>query len=440
MDPGGFEFSPDDQHIAYLHAHLPKDVGADKNWMLFVMDVQSGTRHACFDPSSLPKCGEASVAGLMHTGMGVTRYHWASATTSPSRLLVPQPEAAYVVDVAKINQSTEVVGDGTDRPQTTYISPARCVVRSTPEFPALDVSISPDGEWIAFVRDSEIHVAPTTATGFETKCVRSIPGVRGGSTEMQVPTSTRVTHGAQGRTFVSHGLAEFVAAEEMRRDRGLWWHPDSSKIAFTRVDSSNVSLVDVRAGACEDDGNEFGHVGRRGAVGPGIGPGIGPSPLPGPGIGPGAQVSLSDPGRGTDQVTGTGARVAGDAPDNTQVRVEQHSYPFVGETNARVTLGVVDVSPVTKAASGGSKHGNAGTQSGDPNAFAVTWLDLDCGGAKDKRVVTTTSAGDLEEYLCSVTWVTARCGSDERGKHGTTEKPGAYFPLTTFRRLLIAHT
>ena len=196
LDPGGFEFSPDDQHIAYLHAHLPKDDGAtDQNWtswMLFVMDVQSGTRHACFDPSSLRKCGEASVLGLTHASMGVTRYHWASGAVNPARLLVPQPEAAYVVDVAKINQSLDIVGDGTDRPQTTYISPPRCVVRSTPEFSALDVSISPDGEWVAFVRDSEIHVAPTTATGFETKRVPT-KGVRGGSMEMQVPTSTRVT-------------------------------------------------------------------------------------------------------------------------------------------------------------------------------------------------------------------------------------------------------
>ena len=34
---------------------------------------------------------------------------------------------------------------------------------------------------------------------------------------------------------VTHGLADFVAQEEMDRYRGFWWSLDSSKIAFTEV-------------------------------------------------------------------------------------------------------------------------------------------------------------------------------------------------------------
>ena len=35
---------------------------------------------------------------------------------------------------------------------------------------------------------------------------------------------------------VTWGLAEFVAAEEMGRDRGFWWSPDGRRLAATRVD------------------------------------------------------------------------------------------------------------------------------------------------------------------------------------------------------------
>jgi dipeptidyl-peptidase-4 len=48
-------------------------------------------------------------------------------------------------------------------------------------------------------------------------------------------------------TGVSWGRAEFVAAEEMGRTRGMWWSPDSSRLALARVDESMVArthLVD----------------------------------------------------------------------------------------------------------------------------------------------------------------------------------------------------
>lgn len=41
--------------------------------------------------------------------------------------------------------------------------------------------------------------------------------------------------------LVSHGRAEFVAAEEMRRSRGFWWAPDGSALLATRVDEGPVA-------------------------------------------------------------------------------------------------------------------------------------------------------------------------------------------------------
>jgi dipeptidyl-peptidase 4 len=41
-------------------------------------------------------------------------------------------------------------------------------------------------------------------------------------------------------TGISWGRAEFVAAEEMGRGRGVWWAPDGTRIAAARVDESGV--------------------------------------------------------------------------------------------------------------------------------------------------------------------------------------------------------
>jgi dipeptidyl-peptidase-4 len=40
---------------------------------------------------------------------------------------------------------------------------------------------------------------------------------------------------------VTHGLAEFIAQEEMLRAQGFWWSPDGGAIAFCRVDDAAVA-------------------------------------------------------------------------------------------------------------------------------------------------------------------------------------------------------
>ena len=82
-------------------------------------------------------------------------------------------------------------------------------------------ALSPDGRAVAFVRDDEVWVAP----------------VDGGAAR-QLTAGAR----AAGRT---HGLAEFIAQEEMERRSGFWWSPDSQCIAFCGVDNSCVPLFRI---------------------------------------------------------------------------------------------------------------------------------------------------------------------------------------------------
>lgn len=54
------------------------------------------------------------------------------------------------------------------------------------------------------------------------------------SSSPTLATPVQLTFGG-GTSGVTHGLADFVAQEEMDRYRGFWWALDSTSIAFTEV-------------------------------------------------------------------------------------------------------------------------------------------------------------------------------------------------------------
>jgi dipeptidyl-peptidase-4 len=83
---------------------------------------------------------------------------------------------------------------------------------------ASDVKLSPDGTRVSFVSNRELFVAE-----FD---------------NIQLSTPIRISPPATEN--VSWGVADFIGAEEMRRQDGYWWAPDSRSIVFMRVDVSHV--------------------------------------------------------------------------------------------------------------------------------------------------------------------------------------------------------
>src|SRR5262245_7997954 len=91
---------------------------------------------------------------------------------------------------------------------------------TTGEGSVIDPKFSPDGKMVSYVRDHDIYVLDL-ATGKE----------------------RRLTTG--GTREVPHGLAEFVAQEEMYRYTGYWWSPDSKRIVYQETDNRGVEVWHV---------------------------------------------------------------------------------------------------------------------------------------------------------------------------------------------------
>lgn len=75
--------------------------------------------------------------------------------------------------------------------------------------------LSPDGRFVAAVRDNDLHVV-----------------------DLSTGQDRQITAG--GSDTLTHGLAEFIAAEELERQDGSWWSPDGGTLLYEEADMSGV--------------------------------------------------------------------------------------------------------------------------------------------------------------------------------------------------------
>lgn len=114
---------------------------------------------------------------------------------------------------------------------------------------AIDPQLSPDGSMVAFVVAGEIYIIPAgphptsqIRHGHTTFNLFPIPvRLTSGATWVEDFSSPRASDGKDhSDRCITHGLADFVAQEEIDRYRGFWWNPSSDGIAFTKVDETEV--------------------------------------------------------------------------------------------------------------------------------------------------------------------------------------------------------
>jgi len=97
------------------------------------------------------------------------------------------------------------------------------VASATARIISLDVAvfdprISPDGRHVVFHHDDGVSIVTLDEDAPQRRRLIEEPGV-------------------------AWGRAEFIAAEEMSRVRGMWWSPCSERLAVTRVDESEVRRI-----------------------------------------------------------------------------------------------------------------------------------------------------------------------------------------------------
>lgn len=128
---------------------------------------------------------------------GITGYQWCG--DDDTALLFPLSGELYLVRL------------GTAGPQAHKLAlPAGA--------PKLDPRCTPDGKRLAYVQAGNLFTL----------------ALQPGSAPRQLTQD--------GGDAVSWGLAEFIAAEELSRQRGYWWSRDGSALLALRVDESGVGL------------------------------------------------------------------------------------------------------------------------------------------------------------------------------------------------------
>ncbi len=195
------QFSPDGNLVTYLRGRDDAPAVYD----LWVYDIARESHRLLVDSRAMVPSEKAlsaeeearrerqRIAALR----GIVDYHWAPDSKS---ILFPLDGDLFHYDLSR--------------------PPAEAVRRLTrTEAYETDPQFSPRGRYVSFIRDQDLYLVEV-ATGAE----------------------RRLTTGGGG--LISHGMAEFIAQEEMNRSTGYWWSPDEKHIAYARVDESPIAEVE----------------------------------------------------------------------------------------------------------------------------------------------------------------------------------------------------
>mmetsp|Transcript_132123 Transcript_132123/g.313181 ORF Transcript_132123/g.313181 Transcript_132123/m.313181 type:complete len:842 (-) Transcript_132123:51-2576(-) len=199
---GAATFLPDGSHVLFLKS---SEYGSLSR-QLYAMEVSSGKTFplACTPPGTgeekeltLEEKLRRERARMMNTG--VTSFKVAGS--GHGRVLVPMAGALYLREGIK------------DQELRRIFDPAEALGSG----PIIDPQISEDGSLVCFVFKDEVYCVPAD----------------GSAKPRQLTTGAR----GCGKT---HGLADFLAQEELDRYEGFWISPDGGMVAYEEVTEAHI--------------------------------------------------------------------------------------------------------------------------------------------------------------------------------------------------------
>jgi dipeptidyl-peptidase-4 len=193
--PRGFWVAPDGSRVLFLRSAS----GTEARNSLWSLDVATGTETALVDPvtvlgddEQLPPEERARRERARISAAGVVAY-------------TPDDEGRIAVFTLSGKLFVLDIGSGGIRELPTV-------------GPVIDPRPDPTGSRVAYVSDGALRVID----------------VDGGNDRVLAAPENGDTEN------VAWGLAEFIAAEEMDRNRGYWWSPDGTRILAARSDRTGV--------------------------------------------------------------------------------------------------------------------------------------------------------------------------------------------------------
>ena len=188
--------TPDGKLVLFLRAKS----GREPSQSLYAFDVASKETRLLLSPEDALKGGSEQLsaeekARRERQRISVGGFTAFSISKDSTMALLSLSGKVYVLTLANGNVRELATGEGG----------------------VVDPKFSPDSRSVAYVRGFDVY-AFDLAAGNE----------------------HALTSG--GTATVSHGLAEFVAQEEMARFSGYWWSPDSRQIVFEEANASKVEV------------------------------------------------------------------------------------------------------------------------------------------------------------------------------------------------------
>lgn len=196
--PVSVKVTPDGKSALFLRSGAK-----DPRQTLFELELATGTVKEVLTPDavlngaseSLSVAEKARLERMRVSARGFTSYQ---LSADGSKLLVGLSGKPWLVERATLKVTELKIGEGG----------------------AIDPRFSPDGKLVAYVRDNDVHVI-----------------------DLAKNVEKRVTKG--GTEKKPHGLAEFVAQEEMGRFVGYWFSPDAKWLAYQETDHTGMEVFGI---------------------------------------------------------------------------------------------------------------------------------------------------------------------------------------------------